>query len=53
MARAGWGCDYSREVTILNISVKGGDYSKEAIDRGWLLFEKIRYFSSGRSYIIF
>ena len=33
MARRGWG-DYSRKAIILNILVKGGDYSREAINRG-------------------
>ena len=34
--------DYLREANIFNNSVKGGDYSREAINRGTAIIEEIR-----------
>ena len=38
--RGGEGGDYSRKVIILNISIKGEDYSREAITRGTAIYSR-------------
>ena len=35
----GGGCNYSSEAIILNISVKGGDHSRELINQGMAIIE--------------